>query len=587
MAIMVLLPAIPIFLYSIWDFGHTIFKEKDRILQQNLLTARSTAERLDVVLSTSVNALVPLAQHPEVIALNTAAVDPLFANLFPHYPGLLNLVLADMKGNNVGTAVPSPIIHTKAINYRDRVWFTKTLSSEAGISDLYTSRLFRVPAVMVAIPVLDRQKQQVGVLGFALDLHRLSKDLSTEGMPDGSVIMVLDQQQNILLCSKDSSTIGKRFTGEELIKSMNSREGKTTALGMDGVQRLFGFTTLERSGWKVAVGVPTDVAFFSAVRGATGHLGFLLMVCLTGIPVAYLMARKMSGNIEQLVAGLAEIERGNLNYRLTLMGCDELTDLAEAFNRMTTARLRAETEVQRLNVSLEKQVRNRTMELQTANHELESFCYSVSHDLRAPLRHVRSYSQLLKEDCCETLDSQAMAYIGKIATSCDRMDELITDLLKLSRYSRAELTMEQLDLSDMARSVTTQFSSTEPDRDVDVIIDEAMTAQGDRSLITAALQNLIGNAWKYSSRKESPRIEVGMNSVDGERRFFVRDNGAGFDMAYVDKLFTPFHRLHSPQEFEGTGIGLASVKRIINRHGGRIWAEGAPNAGATFFFTLP
>jgi light-regulated signal transduction histidine kinase (bacteriophytochrome) len=269
-----------------------------------------------------------------------------------------------------------------------------------------------------------------------------------------------------------------------------------------------------------------------------------------------------------------------------LGGCDELTDLAEAFNRMTAARLRAETEVQRMNLSLEKQVRARTMELQVANKELESFCYAVSHDLRAPLRHVRGFTEILKEDCAPHLSSQCQHHLEKISSSCDRMDALITDLLQLSRYSRAELTMEELDLTDLARLVETQLQSADPERTTRITIQDGLTARGDRPLITAVLQNLVGNAWKYSSRKEDARIEVGMEMVAGERRFFVRDNGAGFDMAHAGKLFEPFRRLHTESEFPGTGLGLCTVRRIIERHGGRIRAQGRPGRGARFEFSL-
>jgi signal transduction histidine kinase len=436
---------------------------------------------------------------------------------------------------------------------------------------------------------INHYENQVGVLGFPLDLPKLSRQIPVSDLPAGSTVLILDRNNAVIACTLHPQNIGKPFTGSrDLLAAVpQQQEGKVIAPGSDGIKRLYSFTTLERSGWKVVVGVPAEEAFFYALSDAGRNLILVLLVCLTGIPVAYLMARKMCGNIDQMVDGLAEIERGNLDYRLALGGCDELTDLAEAFNRMTAARLRAETEVQRMNLSLEKQVRARTMELQVANKELESFCYAVSHDLRAPLRHVRGFTEILKEDCAPHLSSQCQHHLEKISSSCDRMDALITDLLQLSRYSRAELTMEELDLTDLARLVETQLQSADPERTTRITIQDGLTARGDRPLITAVLQNLVGNAWKYSSRKEDARIEVGMEMVAGERRFFVRDNGAGFDMAHADKLFTPFQRLHNDREFEGTGIGLATVKRIIDRHGGRIWAEAAPDAGATFYFTLP
>jgi signal transduction histidine kinase len=585
MAAMAILTVVPMLVYSFWNFGYTLYREKDRIAEQNLLRAREVARQYEAILNSTLSGIAPLARHPAVTSLDTPRADLLLAELLPLFPEVSNFVLADMAGRNVGSGLPSPTVHS--LTYTDRPWFTDTLAGRQVISDIYTSKLLKVPAVMVTQPVFSDTKEQAGVLGFALSLPGLSQQIATTGLPANSTIVILDRSNAVIACTLHPQNIGKPFGGSTaLLAALAQKEGKLAAPGSDGIERLYSFTTLGLSNWKVIVGVPTKEAFYFAVSSAGQHLILILLVCFTGVSVAYLMARKMCGNIDQLVNGFAEIERGNLDYRLTLGGCDELADLAEAFNRMTAARLQAETEVQRLNLSLEKQVRDRTMELQTANQELESFCYSVSHDLRAPLRHMRGFAQMIREDCADTLDPKGLAYLEKITAASDRMDELITDLLKLSRYSRAELTMEELDLSGIARSMEAQLRSEEPQRAVAITIQDGLTARGDRPLISAVLQNLMGNAWKYSSHTDCARIEVGMGEANGERYFYVRDNGAGFDMAYADKLFTPFHRLHNAKEFDGTGIGLASVKRIITRHGGRIWAEAAPGAGATFFFTL-
>jgi light-regulated signal transduction histidine kinase (bacteriophytochrome) len=223
---------------------------------------------------------------------------------------------------------------------------------------------------------------------------------------------------------------------------------------------------------------------------------------------------------------------------------------------------------------------------EAANQELEAFSYSVAHDLRAPLRGVDGFSQALLEDYADKLDDEGRRYLNYLRESAQRMGRLIDDLLALSRLTRAELVHEPVDLAELARSVAAQLQRAEPNRRVEMVIDAEIAAEGDARLLRIALENLLGNAWKFTARCAAPRIEVGVTSENGSRAYFVRDNGAGFDMAYASKLFGVFQRLHSTTEFEGTGIGLATVQRIVSRHGGRIWATGEVAHGATFFFTL-
>jgi light-regulated signal transduction histidine kinase (bacteriophytochrome) len=221
-----------------------------------------------------------------------------------------------------------------------------------------------------------------------------------------------------------------------------------------------------------------------------------------------------------------------------------------------------------------------------ANRELEAFSYSVAHDLRAPLRGVDGFSQALLEDYADKLDDEGQQYLRHLRQSAQQMGRLIDDLLALSRVTRGELVREPVDLSALAQDVIRQLQKAERDRRVEVVVEAGISAEGDARLLRIALENLLGNAWKFTAKSAAPRIEVGMASGDGDRTYFVRDNGAGFDMAYASKLFGVFQRLHSTDEFEGTGIGLATVQRIINRHGGRIWATGEVGRGATFSFTL-
>jgi signal transduction histidine kinase len=225
-------------------------------------------------------------------------------------------------------------------------------------------------------------------------------------------------------------------------------------------------------------------------------------------------------------------------------------------------------------------------ELAASNRELEAFSYSVSHDLRAPLRAIDGFSQAVLEDGAQKLDEQSRTDLQRVRIAAKRMGELIDDLLKLSQTARTQMLREQIDLTRMAAEIAAQLSATSPERDTRFTIAPGLTAVGDLGLLRVAMENLLGNAWKFTGKTAAGVIEIGAEQQDGQNTFFVRDNGAGFDMKYASKLFGPFQRMHEESNFPGTGIGLATVQRIIRRHGGRIWATAAVGRGATFYFAL-
>ena len=287
---------------------------------------------------------------------------------------------------------------------------------------------------------------------------------------------------------------------------------------------------------------------------------------------------------------------------------DELDQVVDAFNDMADslasiyrelqavnaelaadnhARRLAEQEVQQLNALLELRVRQRTLELEAANRELGAFAYSVSHDLRAPVRRIDGFSRILEEDCGELLGSDGRYTLARIRAGVQDMGEMIDSFLRLSRSTRQELALEPVDLSALAAQAVARLREKEPGRAMEVTIQPGLRAEADRRLVRVILENLFDNAWKYTRWTTAPVIAFGCcDSGGGQPEFFIRDNGAGFDMAFAGRLFQPFQRLHSPEEYEGSGIGLATVQRIVARHGGRIRSEAAPGAGATFFFTL-
>jgi signal transduction histidine kinase len=331
--------------------------------------------------------------------------------------------------------------------------------------------------------------------------------------------------------------------------------------------------------WFVVVEFP-DHVFVSGVGRflrSTTLIGLALLVI--GLVGALLLSRSITKPLNSLTHAAAGISSGDYSHSVKTRRTDELGVLANAFNAMVI-------KVRDSQSSLEQKVQERTAQLKAANLELETFSYSVSHDLRAPLRHINGFSQALEEEYAEKLDEQGKHYLQQVRSASQEMAQLIDDVLRLARVTRSEMHTETVNLSEKAKAVFAELQTSDANRTVAIDIEEGLMTHGDKRLLRILLTNLLGNAWKFTSKREQSRISFGGEQKDGETVYFVRDNGAGFDMAYVNKLFGAFQRLHRTGEFEGTGIGLATVQRIVRRHGGRIWSEAAVNEGASFYFTL-
>jgi signal transduction histidine kinase len=263
--------------------------------------------------------------------------------------------------------------------------------------------------------------------------------------------------------------------------------------------------------------------------------------------------------------------------------------LEDAFGRVDAARRNLQTLVDQRTAELQESVLrlSRAMDaLETSNRELDAFASAVSHDLRAPVRSVIGFSEALHEEHADSLGREGLEHLSRVRRAGRKMNALIDDLLRLSRVTRPEIHREEVDLAVVAGNVVEELRRNEPDRDVHYQCPRTLVTRGDLRLLQVLLENLLGNAWKFTRRRKQARIELGQMELAGESVYFVRDNGVGFDMSYSEKLFRPFQRLHPAEEFDGTGIGLATAQRIVRRHGGRIWAEAARDQGATFFFVL-
>lgn len=337
-----------------------------------------------------------------------------------------------------------------------------------------------------------------------------------------------------------------------------------------GAQRLLGYTAEEVLGQHFS-GFNTDADLKAGVPGEA------LRVARAG--------GKHSGDVWQVRKGGSRFLANLVMTALRDSDC-EIFGFACVLRDITEQEL-AKHEIAQLHADLERRVADRTAELTAINEELAAFSYSVSHDLRAPLRAIDGFSQAVLEDYGLVLDSAGAGYLRRIRAEAQRMGELIDSLLDLSRITRAELNHQQVNLSELAVQISQRLQQSAPQRRGEFVIAPNLWARGDQRLLEIALENLLENAWKFTGLRGTARIEFGVEqSAERQAVWYVKDNGVGFDMAYAGELFGAFQRLHAEEEFPGTGIGLATVQRIIHRHGGRTWAEAAPDQGATFFFTL-
>ena len=301
----------------------------------------------------------------------------------------------------------------------------------------------------------------------------------------------------------------------------------------------------------------------------------LVLIAMTTGGGAWLINRDVLAPISRLEQATREVAAGNWNYKLATLSHDEIGELSRTFDAMTHSLQTSFAQIERSN-----------QELAALNQEIEAFSYSVSHDLRGPLRSMDGFSLALLEDYGDKLDDEARDSLQRIRAASQRMGRLIDDLLRLSRVTRIELSLKPVNLSEMAREIAESLDQQQPERAVQWVIEDGLMVHADKALLQIAMQNLLENAWKFAGKTDKPVIRVGAAERNGVKEHFVADNGVGFDMAYADRLFGAFQRLHHESEFSGTGIGLAIVQRIIRRHGGAIRAEARPGEGAAFFFHL-
>lgn len=398
-----------------------------------------------------------------------------------------------------------------------------------------------------------------------LDVKRLQQEYR---LPPGSTEDLSTQQPDVVQYLKESEQEATQqlfFTASST--AMNKGKDFSTAVH------------LQEAGWMViARRSQQDVLAPIESQRRTSIILASLAAALVAV-LAIGVAQVLVGPIARLTAVAERITAGDLKARAEPESPDEIGHLAIKFNEMTS-------QLQSTLETMEQHIQERTAELEAANRELEAFTYSASHDLRAPLRSIDGYSRLLQEDYSGKMDEEGKTYLDNIHRATQRMSDLIDALLNLSRLSRTELTWTRVDLSRLAWNSLEDLRHLEPEREIEMVVQPGLVVQGDPRLLYAMLDNLLRNAWKFTRNAPQPRIEFGAQPWEGTLAYYVSDNGAGFDMKYAYRLFGAFQRLHRPDEFEGTGIGLATVQRIVRRHNGQVWARGEIGNGATFYFTL-
>jgi len=425
--------------------------------------------------------------------------------------------------------------------------------------------------------VRDNKGGVTGIMALAIGLAESSRKIEDINLPEGSVATLVDPDGVILARTIDPQKwIGRDGRDIEFIgRALTKHEGTGILKGADGISRIYGFARVPGTALHVTVGIPVHTVMAGYRKRLESSAFWIVLAVLCAIAGAGIATKKILAPIRSVVNAARAASSGDLTVRAIKAGPVEIAELAEQFNRMQIARTAAESAL-----------RQHSGQLEAANKELKAFSYSVSHDLRTPLRAIDGFSQRLLDASRDKLDPAATHYLNRIRAGTRVMAQLIDDLLGLSQVSLTSLRIQRVDLSDIVRQVAGDLRQNNPERNVDLSIAEGVRVVGDARLLEIAMQNLLGNAWKFSANRADARIAFGQTQQGGETVCFVRDNGAGFDMAYADKLFAPFQRLHNTAEFPGTGIGLVTVHRIIRRHGGRVWIEAAVDQGTTVFFTL-
>lgn len=447
------------------------------------------------------------------------------------------------------------------------------------VQNVYYSPSTQNFLMTVSVPIFSSTGTLLGVLAGNLDLKKMNEIVNRRtGLRQTDEAFLVNTSELFVTQPRlvsDPAVLRLGVHTQAVKNCLVRNSGVVNALDYRGIPAMIVYRWMPERQLCLIVKMNQAEAFAPVNTLGRNILVISGIALLAAAGLAWMLARTITRPIHQLARGAKEIGSGNLDYRLSVPGKDEISELAEEFDHMAGS-------IQ----NMQTQLGQRAEQLESANQELEAFSYSISHDLRAPLRAMDGFSRILVEEYGASLPGEAQRYLGLVRSNAQQMGHLIEDLLTFSRLSRQPLNKQTVDTREVVNQVLEDLQFEKDGRSVSISFGELPACKADPVLLKQVWINLLSNAFKYTRKQENPQIEIGSTQTATECIYFVKDNGVGFDMHYVNKLFGVFQRLHRSEEYEGTGVGLAIVQRIVHRHGGRAWAEAEVNKGAIFYFTL-
>ncbi len=562
---LVLVIALPAMLVKAYDFAKELTDKKESSYVYCQSLADQCAHDTDALMKSAMAFLDDVTDLVQVLREHPGAPQSALARMLSNHPEYANIRLLDRDGRLLVSAVPAQ----EQVSYRDRPEVSQAIASgSVAVGEPVVGKVTGVMTLPIAAPRRNARGEIVAIASVSLKLEGLEKIWRDFRLPEHSSILLV--HQNGLLAAKAGDVALPLGASMDSAHQTAKEGGTGRAQGIAsffGRQSLTVRTSSSIAPFTVLVTIPLASIYSPIARSAAIMLLADFVILVGAAAVALYLGRQLKGRVRNLRTAALEMASGDLDRPVPLGGEDELGDLSRALEQMRA------------------NLKDREERLQEANEELESFAYSVSHDLRAPLRAIGGFTGILLDEHGEKLGAEGNRLLERVDDAAYRMGELIDGLLKFSRLSRVELNPQMTDMDGLLREVLIDYKAQMESRRIKLVVRPLGLAACDRGAFTHVFSNLISNAAKYTRSRPQPRIEIGCDQGESETIYYVRDNGVGFDMKYADKLTQVFQKLHPG--YEGSGVGLAIVRRVVEKHGGKLWAVSAPEHGATFFISLP
>jgi len=566
-----------------WMYHQRYASQRSQALQSEVEVAQGVATTFAAYIRDIHRQSITLGSAVLALSHHEGAADRLLASTVSHYEGISNISWTSPSGHVLASSEPNAIRGY----FGDRPYFHEVAGGrDWAISALLPQgRITGRPVFVVATGIRDKRGQLLGLMIFGIEPTRLGDVLLTQRRAEGRSYSLFDGNGVLVYRNPEVDLTWELRTGWHdadpvMVRALQGQPATGEIVSIiTNEHHLAARVPISELGWIAGASRPVETALAPIRHALTMDIMLTSLFTAISLGLAAFIGRSIAVPLRRLQEDVQAFAKGDLSHRADVSGPEEVIRVADGFNRMAG-------EIHTFQETLDARVRQRTSELETSNRELESFSHTVAHDLRSPLRAMDGFSRYLLRHYAERLDDRGKDYLNRIQAAAQRMGRLIDDLLGMVRISRTTIRMQMLDLSAIAADIVAELRRSDPQRQVSVEIEPGMKAPGDKELLRLALSHLLENAFKFTKNRGDPRIRVGVTRIKEQTAYFVQDNGMGFDMAYADKLFLPFHRLQQDDTIPGTGIGLAMVQRIIARHGGRVWTEGEVGKGATFWFTL-